>query len=65
MISDSDSLMEYEVFVRLPPMGKDYNAFFGPSGSGKTTCLSLLAGLEKPDEGEGTCRNIKEKMFKL
>lgn len=23
---------------------------FGPSGSGKTTCLSLLAGLEKPDE---------------
>ena len=22
---------------------------FGPSGSGKTTCLSLLAGLEKPD----------------
>ena len=25
---------------------------FGPSGSGKTTCLSLLAGLEKPDEGE-------------
>ena len=24
---------------------------FGPSGSGKTTCLSLLAGLEKPDEG--------------
>lgn len=25
---------------------------FGPSCSGKTTCLSLLAGLEKPDEGE-------------
>ena len=25
---------------------------FGPSASGKTTCLSLLAGLEKPDEGE-------------
>lgn len=25
---------------------------FGPSDSGKTTCLSLLAGLEKPDEGE-------------
>ena len=25
---------------------------FGPSGSGKTTCLSLLAGLEKPDEGK-------------
>ncbi len=23
---------------------------FGPSGSGKTTCLSLLAGLEKPDD---------------
>ena len=21
------TLMEYEVFVRLPPMGKDYNAF--------------------------------------
>ena len=25
---------------------------FGQSGSGKKTCLSLLAGLEKPDEGE-------------
>ena len=25
---------------------------FGPLGSGKTTCLSLLAGLEKPDEAE-------------
>ena len=27
-------------------------SIFGPSGVGKTTCLTLLAGLEKPDEGE-------------
>ena len=31
---------------------KKMYGIFGPSGSGKTTCLSLLAGLEKPDEGE-------------
>jgi molybdate transport system ATP-binding protein len=27
-------------------------AIFGPSGAGKTTLLNLVAGLERPDEGE-------------
>ena len=33
---------------------KAYEIFtiFGPSGSGKTTLLRLIAGFEKPDEGE-------------
>lgn len=30
----------------------DFVVIYGPSGSGKTTLLSLLAGLEKPSEGE-------------
>lgn len=30
----------------------DFVIVYGPSGSGKTTLLSLLAGLEKPTEGE-------------
>lgn len=37
---------------QLKKMYGDNVEIFGPSGSGKTTCLSLLAGLEKPDEGE-------------
>ncbi|HEV7256117.1 MAG TPA: ABC transporter ATP-binding protein [Mesorhizobium sp.] len=30
----------------------EFFAMLGPSGSGKTTCLRLLAGFERPDEGE-------------
>src|ERR1051325_2680679 len=29
----------------------DFVAFMGPSGSGKTTLLNLIAGLDKPTEG--------------
>jgi putative ABC transport system ATP-binding protein len=31
---------------------KDFVALMGPSGSGKTTLLGMLAGLDRPDEGE-------------
>jgi putative ABC transport system ATP-binding protein len=30
----------------------DFVAFMGPSGSGKTTFLGVLAGLDRPEEGE-------------
>lgn len=30
----------------------EYVAFFGPSGCGKTTFLYVVAGIERPDEGE-------------
>ncbi|MBI4261510.1 MAG: ABC transporter ATP-binding protein [Actinobacteria bacterium] len=31
---------------------RDFVALMGPSGSGKTTFLGVLAGLDRPDEGE-------------
>ncbi|HOM16640.1 MAG TPA: ATP-binding cassette domain-containing protein, partial [Thermoguttaceae bacterium] len=30
----------------------EFLALMGPSGSGKTTLLNLIAGLDKPSEGE-------------
>lgn len=30
----------------------EFFALLGPSGSGKTTCLRLIAGFERPDQGE-------------
>jgi ABC-type Fe3+/spermidine/putrescine transport system ATPase subunit len=43
-----------EVVVRasLIVAGGEVVALLGPSGCGKTTTLRLIAGLEKPDEGE-------------
>ena len=32
----------------------EFLALMGPSGSGKTTLLNLIAGLDRPDEGEVT-----------
>src|SRR6201986_718 len=29
----------------------EFFTLLGPSGSGKTTCLRLIAGFERPDEG--------------
>jgi sulfate transport system ATP-binding protein len=38
--------------VSLHARDKEFLALLGPSGSGKTTLLRVLAGLERPDEGE-------------
>ncbi|MCL4143237.1 UNVERIFIED_CONTAM: hypothetical protein GTU68_000996 [Idotea baltica] len=44
----------YEVFTNanLTVQKNEFVAIVGFSGSGKSTLISLLAGLEKPDEGE-------------
>jgi len=38
--------------VSLPVMERDVVCVVGPSGSGKTTLLNLIAGLDRPTEGE-------------
>lgn len=38
-----------DVDLTLP--GRGVTALFGHSGSGKTTCLRLMAGLQRPDQG--------------
>src|ERR1043166_8270061 len=37
--------------ISLSIAAGDFLAFMGPSGSGKTTLLNLIAGLDKPTEG--------------
>ena len=41
---------ELNVDLRLP--GRGVTALFGASGCGKTTLLRIVAGLQRPDEGE-------------
>jgi len=38
--------------VNLSIKDREFFTILGPSGAGKTTLLRLIAGLEKPDEGE-------------
>ena len=38
--------------INLKLSEKEITAFIGPSGCGKTTILRLVAGLEKPSEGQ-------------
>lgn len=56
------TLMEYEVFVRLPPMGKDYNAFLQYKKENQE--LSSLVEKERPlfTETKGTNIQKIEKM---
>ena len=56
------TLMEYEVFVRLPPMGKDYNAFLQYKKENQE--LSILVEKERPllTETKGTNIQKIEKM---
>ena len=37
--------------VDLEILGDEFFTLLGPSGSGKTTCLRMIAGFERPDEG--------------
>ncbi len=37
--------------VDLEIRPEEFFTFLGPSGSGKTTCLRMIAGFERPDEG--------------
>src|SRR3954464_2333691 len=37
--------------VELDVRRGEFFTLLGPSGSGKTTCLRMIAGFEKPDEG--------------
>jgi putative ABC transport system ATP-binding protein len=45
-----DIVVLKDITFRLEPGG--FLAILGPSGSGKTTLLGLLAGLDRPSEGE-------------
>ncbi len=38
--------------ISLTVPGGEFLALMGPSGSGKTTLLNLIAGIDKPDNGE-------------
>src|SRR5271155_4604075 len=38
--------------LTLEVPGGEFLALMGPSGSGKTTLLNLIAGLDRPSEGE-------------
>lgn len=46
---------QLEVDFRLPLEAAPVTVIYGPSGSGKTTLLRVLAGLERPEEGEIRC----------
>ena len=37
--------------VELAIETDEFFTLLGPSGSGKTTCLRMIAGFERPDEG--------------
>lgn len=43
---------------------KEFVAILGPSGSGKTTCLNIIGGLDRYDNGEMTIKGKKTKDFK-
>src|SRR6188474_3922156 len=38
--------------LNLEVQGGEFLGLMGPSGSGKTTLLNLIAGLDRPSEGE-------------
>ena len=51
--------------VSLELSDRHFTTLLGPSGCGKTTLLRMIAGLERPDEGEiwlgDTCVSAPEK----
>jgi len=38
--------------IDLQVADREFVAIVGPSGCGKTTCLRMVAGFERPDEGQ-------------
>src|SRR5262245_28641338 len=40
--------------INLQVRSSEFVVFFGPSGCGKSTLLNLIAGFERPTEGEVT-----------
>jgi spermidine/putrescine transport system ATP-binding protein len=44
--------------VTLPVMEHEFFTIVGPSGSGKTTLLRMIAGMDKPTDGDITLRGV-------
>ncbi|GAI44606.1 unnamed protein product [marine sediment metagenome] len=49
--------------MNLEIRDKEFFILLGPTGAGKTTTLRLVAGLEKPDNGEVCLDNVKVNDF--
>ncbi len=47
-----DQIIPVLVDINLDVAVADYVALMGPSGSGKSTLLNLIAGIDKPSDGE-------------
>ncbi|WP_172256774.1 ABC transporter ATP-binding protein/permease [Saccharibacillus deserti] len=50
--------------VSLSFRGNEFVAILGPSGSGKTTCLNLIGGLDRYDEGDLLINGASTRQFK-
>ncbi|CAM3475024.1 MULTISPECIES: ABC transporter ATP-binding protein/permease [Saccharibacillus] len=50
--------------VSLSFRANEFVAILGPSGSGKTTCLNLIGGLDRYDEGDLRINGMSTRQFK-
>src|SRR5687768_3103299 len=51
-MSEDGSVVEVLKPISIDIVEGEYVVLFGPSGCGKSTLLNLLAGFDRPDEGE-------------